>query len=100
MEITGYMCRVSWDGETLTLTATNKMSAVALLGHELMDQARAADDLSVRLTGWDSLEVKRAGALTNGALTVEAGGRKYVAHFRRKDNAAFAELAKQLGVLV
>lgn len=88
----GYGCTVDWDGQALTISAKSKAAKVALLGEDWK-----AGDVTIPRGDMDRVEFKPGNPLVNGHLTVHSGGRKYVAHFRRKSNEEFEKLAGELG---
>lgn len=90
--VDGYMIRARWDGTILELQATNKFARVALLGPD----AGEADTVKLPVANIHAVTLKEAGALTNGSLTVVSGDRKYQAHFLRKDQASWLQLAEEL----
>lgn len=95
MNVDGYMVRVSLEGDVLTAEGTNKASRVALAG-----QDHAAGPVVLQRSDITAVEYRAAGVLTNGRVTVRAGDRSYVLHFRRKQQAGFLELAQVLGATV
>jgi hypothetical protein len=91
----GYMITVSWDGATLRVHGKNKMARVGLSG------ADHAEDVLVTRGQMADVQFKAASMLMNGAVTIRTDqGRKYILHFRRKQQPAFAQLAQSLGVRV
>lgn len=109
IEVTGYGCEVSWDGETLRAKGTNSFAHRALMGQNRDFQESDADGLtrsevvskvmeipSELVINKDEFTVekfKTANAFVNGSLTLlSSAGVKYQLHFRRKDNEAFAKL--------
>jgi len=96
MELSGYMIKVWWDGQTLTAQGTTKPARVALLGSEHGD-----GDLVLPRERIAQARHKPAGVMTNGRITLRTSeGRKHILHFRRKAQAEFAELARALGASV
>ena len=96
MEFSGYMIKVRWDGQTLVVHPTSRPAAVALLGkeHKGGDLVLPADQIA-------SATFKPAGLLTNGRVVVrDTAGRRYVLHFRRKQQPGMAALARELGATV
>ncbi len=96
MEFSGYMIKVRWDGQTLVVHPTSRPAAVALLGKEhkggdlVLDRDQIAD-----------VQFVKAGLLTNGRVTVrDTAGRRYVLHFRKRQQPGMAELARELGATV
>jgi hypothetical protein len=90
--VRGYLISVTWDGQTLTVIADNKIARVALQGkdHGEGPLVLQADEIA-------STELKPAGALTNGRIAVRTRDRRtFLLHFRRKSNAEFARLYKAL----
>lgn len=96
MEISGYMIKIRFDGHTLQVHPTSRPAAVALLGEQHRD-----GDLVLPADQIASATFKPAGLLTNGRVVVrDVIGRRYVLHFRRKQQPGMAELAQQLGATV
>jgi hypothetical protein len=108
----GYMIEVKCDDVSLRIHAKNKMAQMALSGAAttLVEhddgsphlQTRMGDgDVEVLRTDIAKATYKKATALTNGNLTVTTtGGQKYQLHFRKKQNADFEALARELGATV
>lgn len=98
MEITGYGCHVTWDGQTLRAKGTNKATHIALMG----DDAGAYGELVLPAGSFRVEKFKTANIAINGNLVLVANdtGRKYQLHFRRKHNEDFEALAEALGVTV
>lgn len=121
--IQGYGVTADFDGDTLRLTATNSAARAALLGPKSLakladtfaEKAEAmselsgvavepiarlsvdGDSVSIPRSAILSVELKDASMLTNGNLIVHTvDGKKYQAHFRRKQSADFAGLAATL----
>lgn len=121
--IQGYGVTADFDGQTLTLTATNSASRAALLGSKSLakladraaDNAEASaerrgvemaplarlgvdgDSVSIPVDTIDSVDLKPATMLVNGNLIIQTtDGKIYQAHFRRKQSADFAQLAVSL----
>lgn len=87
----GYMLEVTLSGETLYLHGTTGPARVALAG------ADHDTDPVVPLAEVERTEWKPANALTNGRLTVHTrAGRRYVLHFRRKQQPDMERLAALL----
>lgn len=121
--VQGYGVVADFDGQTLTLRATNAAARAALLGTKSLaavadrfaeraeEQAAArgeqialprlsvaGDSIAIPLHAIVSIDLKRANVVTNGNLIVHtADGKKYQAHFRRKQAAGFAALFADLG---
>lgn len=95
MELTGYMCQVSFDGQTMTARGTNRASHAALVG------PGNDGDLVLPVDQATGVELRDATRLVNGRLTVtDSSGTRHVLHFRRKGSEGFRELAAQLSNLV
>lgn len=94
MKIDGYMIRAEYNGELLCLDGTNKAAQVALRGED-HDQG----PLMLPVSDIAAVELKPASVLANGRLTVRTkDGRKYSAHFRRKQQADWERLEAALGI--
>lgn len=91
MHLEGYMVVVTWDGEWLVATPTNKVARLALTG------PGGEERLALHREQVASVQHKGASLLTNGCVTVEAhDGRSYQLHYRRKAGDGFAALAAAL----
>lgn len=95
--IAGYMVEVDWDGTTLRARGTNKAAHTALRG-----QDHTEGDLVLTSQQIASVTFKGANALVNGNVTITPtdSRRRYVLHFRRKQQEQFAALAADLGALL
>lgn len=92
MEFSGYQIKIRWDGQTLRVRGLSKMARMALLGKEHGD-----GDLWLQRDQIAEASYKAPGLFTNGRVTIrDAGGRRYVLHFRRKQRAHFERLASEL----
>lgn len=113
MDIQGYGCTVSWDGQTLRAKGTNKMNHLALMGPNrdlsgtdlrsitvgsaVASAFAAPDELVLDRDAFTVETFKQANVLVNGNLTLRTSdGIKHQMHFRRKQNADFEELANAL----
>lgn len=105
MEIKGYMVEVSFDGEVLRASGTNKVSKAALA--DVGDVVKVVDDKLVFDTDFADVEVpvssiaevqnKRASMMTNGNLKVTTtAGRTVQLHYRKKSQADFDSLESAL----
>lgn len=90
MAIDGYMIEVDFDGETLRVRGKNKAARVALAGQD------HGQDIVLRRDEIERVEFKGASVLTNGNLRVTGRGKTYQLHFRKKQGAAFEQLAAVL----
>lgn len=96
------MVEVQWDGETLRAKGKNRASTMALLGPELLEyKSRSEDELKDELvlprSEIERVEMKNAGVLSNGRLTLHSrAGRRYKLHFLRKQQEEFESLAELL----
>lgn len=92
MNVNGYGVEAEWDGRQLVARGTNKATRVALRGAE-HDQG----DLVVPAAELASVELREAGKLTNGRLTVHTtGGASYRLNFLRKHAEGFRQLHTEL----
>ena len=100
----GYMIDVQCDEQTLSIHAKTKAAQRALTGWDV--SVDDADQVQVE-SGSAYVEVprseiarvtfKNANPVINGNLVVvTTAGKKYQMHFRRKQRAGFAELAREL----
>lgn len=107
----GYMIDVQYDTETLRVHAKNKAARFALTGAEtkIVTSDDNTTSLQTRL-GDNDIEIPRstiatatfkgASMMTNGNLVVvTTEGTKYQLHFRKKQQAGFETLAKELGAI-
>ena len=98
MEITGYGCHVTWDGQTLRAKGTNAITHKALMG----DDSASHGEVVLPAGQFRVEKFKTANRMVNGNLVLVANdtGRKYQLHFRRKHNEEFEKLTEALGVTV
>lgn len=97
-ELKGYGgSAVSWDGSTLTITATNGAGRIALFGE---DGKNGLDHVTLTRDQVQQVRYKPGSMLANGLLEVTGDGRTMKVHFLRKQRDKFAELAKELGAEV
>ncbi|HLR94716.1 MAG TPA: hypothetical protein VK053_09335 [Jiangellaceae bacterium] len=121
-KISGYMVEVEWDGQTLRARGTNKASHFALIGpadiniedhvqegqdggeslRGLRDAVRATvatpEELVLDADEFTVEKFKPATMLVNGQLVLRTtAGRQHQLHFRKKHNADFTALARELG---
>ncbi|QGN34499.1 HIRAN domain-containing protein [Microlunatus sp. Gsoil 973] len=97
--VDGYMCSVEVGNESVIITAKNPMARGALIGIGPVAAGNpyaVGDSVVIPLSHLERVDFFPASMLANGRLTVAAGGREFVAHFRRKDRQAFEELARFL----
>lgn len=97
-ELKGYGgSAVSWDGTTLTITATNGAGRIALFGE---DGKNGLDHVTLTKDQLEQVRYKPGSIVANGLLEVTADGRTMKVHFLRKQRDGFAELARELGAEV
>lgn len=92
LTVDGYGVRAQWDGAVLQVHGTSKASRMALAGkdHE--------QDVVVPVGAVAAVQFKRAGLMTNGAVTVHTSdGRRYVLHFLKRHQDGMQALARALG---
>lgn len=114
IEVTGYGCEVSWDGETLRAKGTNSFTHRALMGQNrdfkqsdaegmsptdvVSKVMEIPDELVLRRNEFTVEKFKTGNAFANGTLTLLSNaGVKYQLHFRRKDNESFTKLRESIG---
>ena len=91
----GYMIEVECDPEILRVHGKNKAARMALRG-----PAHDDGDVVIPRSAIASASYKGANMMVNGNLTVTTNdGTKYQMHFRKKQMAEFATLAKDLGAV-
>jgi hypothetical protein len=87
----GFGNNVNFDGDSLEIRATNKVASFAL----------GTSHASIAVDDIDSVSIEAASLLTNGHLDVVCrDGRKYILHFRRKQEPPFQELYRSLTAAV
>lgn len=91
-EFEGYMIRAKWDGNLLHVHGTTKPARMALNGKD------HADDVILSREQITDVKFKPAGVLINGRIVIwSVEGRKYLLHFRRKQQEGMTQLARELG---
>lgn len=85
--IHGYGVDVDFDGELLTVHGRSRAARVALRGIDHTD-----GDLVVPAADITAADLRPAGVLTNGRLTVSTDGGVFVLHFLRKQAGDFETL--------
>lgn len=94
MHVDGYMIRAEYDGARLCLDGTNRAAQVALRGPEA-----GQGPLILPVEDIAAVELKAASVLANGKMVVTTrDGRRYQAHFRRKQQADWDRLVAALGI--
>lgn len=114
IEVTGYGCEISWDGEVLRAKGTNAFAHRALMGQNRDFGGNDAEGMTGGEVTKKVMEIpaelvlnreeftiekfKTGNPITNGTLTLKTNqGVKYQLHFRRKDNDSFTKLRESLG---
>ncbi|QGN33942.1 HIRAN domain-containing protein [Microlunatus sp. Gsoil 973] len=95
----GYGCSVEVDIGSVIITAKNAMARTALIGigpAAASNPYVAGASAIIPLRHLERVDFSPASMLTNGRLTLTAGGRQFIAHFRRKDRQGFEQLAQFL----
>jgi hypothetical protein len=105
----GYMIDVQYDEATLRVHAKNAAARFALTGAKAesvmgddgkahVQTTRGAQDVEIPRANITGATFKRASMLVNGNLAVTTvDGARYQMHFRKKSNADFVALARELG---
>lgn len=108
----GYMIDVQYDAQILRVHAKTKAARGALTGWDVTlatsddgryhVQTKAGEtDIAVPRASIAGVTFKGASMLVNGNLVVTTiEGQKYQLHFRKKQNADFEALARELGAAV
>jgi hypothetical protein len=92
MNVHGYMIDAEWDGQTLTVTGSNKAARVALRGEQHGDGPLVVSKEDLAL-----VDFKDASMMVNGKITVTTrDGAKHQLHFRKKQAGDFRTLADAL----
>jgi len=108
----GYMIDVQYDAETVRIHAKNKAARFALTGAQTtavmgsdnkahLETRLGENDVEILRSSVANATFKGASMMTNGNLViVTIEGAKYQLHFRKKQQAGFETLAKDLGAIV
>ena len=114
MRVDGHDITAEFDGQILTLRATDSRSRATLFGPKsiatrrdeladvfhLDDALRVSadgDEIAIAVNSISKITLTKASARVGGKLTVHAAdGRAFVVPFRRKQNLGFVELAESL----